>query len=285
MSISIELEQKIHEAIDAIVARGAKPTYEAIRAESGSAYNSIKPALISWRARETKAADIPQEEVSQVAINQTLKAELLVLCEQGLDQVMMRATQDAADKAGAQVIADRKEYETKVAELEGEVKDAEAYAATIEKESDDTKTVLSDHARQLEEQSLKLKAATDKNSGLERDVETLTTNTLSLSSDNQALNTQLVQARAEVTVLKDTVETAKGQFDKLDGEHNTLTEKHNQLVEVSSEQKGDLKSANKTAADLRSEMAELRLKHNDYVAEIATIKAHNVQLQEAIQQQ
>ena len=285
MSISIELEQKIHEAIDAIVARGEKPTYEAIRADSGSAYNSIKPALISWRARETKAADVPQEEVSQVAINQTLKAELLALCEQGLDQVMMTATQDAIETASAQAIADREEYEAKIAELEGEVKDAEAYAATIEKESDDTKTVLSDHARQLEEQSLKLKAATDKNSGLERDVETLTTNTLSLSSDNQALNTQLVQALAEVTVLKDTVETAKGQFDKLDGEHNTLTEKHNQLVEVSSEQKGDLKSANKTAADLRSEMAELRLKHNDYVAEIATIKAHNVQLQEAIQQQ
>lgn len=283
MSISVELEQKIHEAIDAIVERGAKPTYEAIRAESGSAYNSIKPALISWRARETKAADIPQEEVSKVAINQTLKAELLALCEQGLDQVMMTATQDAVETASAKAIADRKEYDAKIAELEGEVTDAEAYAATIEKESDDTKKALSDHARQLEEQGLKLKAATDKNSVLERDVETLTTNNLSLNNDNQALNTQLVQARAEVKVLTDTVETAKGTFDKLDGEHKALTDKYTQLVEVSSELRGDLKSANKTAADLRSEMAELRLRHNDYVAEIATIKAHNAQLQEAIE--
>lgn len=284
MSISAELEQRIHEAIETIVERGAKPTYEAIRAESGSAFNSIKPALISWRARKTEVADIPQEEISKVDINQTLKAELLALCEQGLDRVMMTATKDAVDKAGAQAIADREDYEARIAKLEGEVEEAEEYASSIEKVSDEIRKSLADNVNKLEEQGLKLKAAIDKNSVLERDVETLTTNNLSLNEDNKALNTQLVQARAEVQILTDTVETAKGKFDKLDGEHTALTKKYNQLVELSSEHKGDLKSANKTVADVRSEMVELRSKHDAYVTEIATLKALNIQLEEIIQQ-
>lgn len=56
------------------------------------------------------------------------------------------------------------------------------------------------------------------------------------------------------------------------------------MVEVSSEHKGDLKSANKTVAEVRSEMAELRSKHDAYVTQIATLKARNAQLEETIQQ-
>ena len=56
------------------------------------------------------------------------------------------------------------------------------------------------------------------------------------------------------------------------------------MIELSSEHKGDVKSANKTVAEVRSEMAELRLKHDAYVTQIATIKARNAQLEETIQQ-
>ncbi len=285
MSISTELEKKIHDAIDAIVKRGEKATYEAIRAESGSSLNSIKHALESWREREDEASNDQQDDVSEADVDQTLKAQLLASFEPVVVQLMINTTKDAVEKAQAQAIEDRKKYETDTAKLESDVKAIGEYAAVIEKESDKTKQELSESVSQLKEQSQKLDATTAKNSALERDVETLTTNNLSLNTVNQELNTKLVQAHAEVQTLTDMAEKAKVKFDKLDNDHTALTDKHRQLIELSSEQKGDLKSADKTAAELRSEMAELKSKHDDYVTEIATLKAINSQLEEVIKQQ
>lgn len=285
MSISTELETKIHDAIDAIVERGEKPTYEAIRAESGSAYNSIKPALESWKERKDDASNEQQEDVSEADVNQQLKAQILTSLEPVVVQLIITATKDADEKAQAQSIVDRKKYETDIAKLENDVEAAERYAAVIEKESDKTKQELSESVSQLKEQSLKLDAATAKNSALERDVESLTTNNSSLNTANQELNTKLVQAHAEVKTLTDMADKTKVKFDKLDNDHTALSDKYNQLLELSSEQKGDLKSAEKTAAELRSEMAELKSKHEDNVAEIATLKALNSQLEQSIKQQ
>lgn len=285
MSISTELETKIHDAIDAIVERGEKPTYEAIRAESGSSLNSIKHALGSWKEREDETSNDKQEDVSEADVNQELKAQMLASLEPVVVQIIIKTTKDAVEKAQAEAIVDRKKYDTDIDELKSDVKASERYAAVIEKESDKTKQELSESVSQLKEQSQKLDATTAKNSALERDVETLTTNNLSLNTVNQQLNTKLVQANAEVQTLTDMVDKAKVKFDKLDNDHTALTDKHRQLLELSSEQKGDLKSAEKTAAELRSEMAELKSKHDDYVAEIATLKTINSQLEEVIKQQ
>ena len=198
---------------------------------------------------------------------------------------MINTTKDAVEKAQAQAIEDRKKYETDTAKLESDVKAIGEYAAVIEKESDKTKQELSESVSQLKEQSLKLDDATAKNSALERDVENLTANNLSLTTANQELNTKLVQANAQVKTLTDMADKTKVKFDKLDNDHTALSDKYNQLLELSSEQKGDLKSAEKTAAELRSEMAELKSKHEDNVAEIATLKALNSQLEQSIKQQ
>lgn len=278
MSISKELEQNIHNTINELVEQGTKPTYEAIRGEGGYSYNSIKPALKSWREKKAAAGEPREQKSAEISVDEELKTLILSELETMVTNLLVNVTTQAQEKANETLNLERLAHDETVKDLKGEIFDLESYIDN----TDAVIETLTASKAELEQANADLVAKVEQtindNQALKRHVESLESDNATLKTSNQSLTTDLTKANAEKSSLveqndkqKAALEKSLKQFDDLQATSNK------QLTEIAT-LSGELKGFDKSDKQLRAELESLKSKHDDYVSQIATLKEQNKQL-------
>lgn len=278
MSISQELEQKIHETINALVEQNIKPTYEAIRGEGGYSFNSIKPALKSWRENKDAAGEPSEKKTAEIAVDEELKEVVLANLEAMVTDLLITVTSQAQEKASETLNLERAAHDDTVKNLKSEVSDLEDYIQKTDAESEQLKA---DKAK-IEQENADLVATveqlTNDNKSLNRDIENVKNDNATLKSNNQSLTTNLTKANAEKSMIIEQSDKQKIEIEKLSKQFDDLQIKSNEQLTQIAQLKGEINGFDKSDKQLRSELENLKARHDDYVTQIATLKEQNKQL-------
>ncbi len=280
MSISPELEKKLHEHINTIVKRGDKPTYELIRSESGSSLNSIKPALDSWKAQQDTQPNNDSSDDRKVEVDAELKALLMQQFGELADNVIITVTATAQDSANETLIHERVTNSEQLKKKDAEIVETNAYSDAREKEIEllnleieSLKAANEKQRTELADQGDQLNKFNAENSTLQREIATLKHDNKILHDNNAQLTIKIVQATAEIQTLNETSSSLKNKKEVLVKEQEQLHTKYTQQLEQLSELKGATKSDENIKQDLRAEIEKLQNKLELYVTEVATLKA------------
>jgi chromosome segregation ATPase len=280
MSISAELEKKLHSHISEIVSRGDKPTYELIRSESGSSLNSIKSALDSWKALQETQPSIDSNDDHKIEVDAELKGLVMQQFGEVADTLIRTITQTAQDDANETLVHERTTNSEQLKKMVAEVAEINVYSDAREKdiellsiEVESLKTTIETQQADIKEKIDQLNKVTSESSTLQREMATLKQDNKNLHNVNAELTTKVVQATAEIQTLNETSSTLKAKNNTLSKEQNQLHAKYTQMLEQLSELKGTTKSDETIKKELRADNEKLREKTDQYVAEIATLKA------------
>ncbi len=278
MSISKELEQNIHDTINALVEQDVKPTYEAIRGAGGYSYNSIKPALKSWRDNKAAAGEPSEKKSTEIVVDEELKTLVLGELETMVTDLLVTVTSQAQEKANETLNLERSAHDEVVKDLKGEIVELENY---IEK-TDAEVAELKDKTATLEKTNTdlvaKVEQVTSENQALKRHVESAESDNGNLKTANQSLTTELTKANAEKSSLLEQNDKQKSAIEKSSKQFDDLQAKSNEQLTQIAILSGEIKGYEKSDKALRSELDSLKSKHDDYVSQIATLKEQNKQL-------
>lgn len=278
MSISKELEQNIHKTINVLVEKDVKPTYEAIRGEGGYSYNSIKPALKSWRENKAAAGEPREKKAAEITVDEELKTLVLGNLETMVIDLLVNVTTQAQEKANETLNLERLAHDETVKDLKADHADVESYIETTDAENEQLKIDKAALEKTNADLVAKVESTTSDNQALTRHVESAESDNANLKTANQSLTTDLTKANAEKSSLmeqndkqKATIEKSSKQFDDLQARSN------DQLTQIAT-LSGEIKGYDKSDKQLRAELDSLKSKHDDYVSQIATLKEQNKQL-------
>lgn len=279
MSISKELEQKIHDTINSLAQQHIKPTYEAIRGAGGYSYNSIKPALKSWRDQKDAATDEQAEQkASEIVVDEAVKAQIVSQLDTMVTDLLVSVTTQAQQKAAERLTLERTIHEDAISSLSAEVSDLEHYIATIEADNEQLKTdqAAFDIANRTLTQQLE-QTITD-NQRLQRDITSVEDDNEQLKNSHQRLITDITKATAETATLTEQLTEKKAKVVTLSLQlSDRQTQSNEQLTHIA-QLKGEIKGYEKTDQQLRGEIETLKARHDNFVTQIATLTEQNKQL-------
>ena len=278
MSISKELEQKIHDTINTLVDKDVKPTYEAIRGEGGYSFNSIKPALKTWRENKAAAGEPRENKAAEITVDEELKKVVLDDLELMVTDLLITVTTQAQDKANETLNLERIAHDETVKDLKHEIVDLESYIDNTDAENEQLKT---DNA-ELETTNLdlvsKVEQTTSDNKSLKRHIESVESDNKQLKDANQSLTTDLTKANAEKALFIEQIAKQKADIEKSSKKFDDLQVRNNEQLTQIAQLSGEIKGYEKSDKQLRAELESIKSKHDNFVGEIATLKQQNKQL-------
>ena len=278
MSISKELEQNIHDTINTLVEQDVKPTYEAIRGAGGYSYNSIKPALKSWREKKAAAGEPREQKSAEITVDEELKNLVLGELEIMVTDLLVNVTTQAQEKANETLNLERSAHDDIVKDLKVEIVDLESYIDN----TDAVIETLTNSKLELEQSNAdlvaKVEQTTNENQSLKRHIESAESDNATLKTVNQNLTTDLTKANAEKSSLTEQNDKQKSAMEKSSKQFDDLQAKSNEQLTQIATLSGELKGYDKSDKQLRAELESLKAKHDDYVSQIATLKEQNKQL-------
>lgn len=278
MSISKELEQNIHDTINRLVEHGIKPTYEAIRGEGGYSYNSIKPALKSWREKKAAIGEPRENKSAEINVDEELKTLVLGNLETMVTDLLINVTTQAQEKANETLNLERSAHDEVVKDLKGEIVDLENYIDKTDAAIETLKTRKSELEQSNADLVAKVEQTSNKNQALKRHVESAESDNARLKASNQQLTTDLTKANAEKLTLLEQVDKQKAELEKSSKQFDDLQAKSNEQLTRIATLSGEIKGYEKSDKQIRAESESLKAKHDGYVSEIATLKEQNKQL-------
>ena len=278
MSISKELEQNIHDTINNLVEHGIKPTYEAIRGEGGYSYNSIKPALKSWREKKAAIGEPRESKSAEINVDEELKILVLGNLETMVTDLLINVTTQAQEKANETLNLERSAHDEVVKDLKGEIVDLENYIDKTDEAIETLKTSKSELEQSNADLVAKVEQTSNENQALKRHVESVESDNARLKASNQQLTTDLTKANAEKSTLLEQVDKQKAELEKSSKQFDDLQAKSNEQLTQIATLSGEIKGYEKSDKQLRAELESLKAKHDGYVGEIATLKEKNKQL-------
>ena len=278
MSISKELEQNIHDTINNLVEHGIKPTYEAIRGEGGYSYNSIKPALKSWREKKAAIGEPRESKSAEINVDEELKILVLGNLETMVTDLLINVTTQAQEKANETLNLERSAHDEVVKDLKGEIVDLENYIDKTDEAIETLKTSKSELEQSNADLVAKVEQTSNENQALKRHVESVESDNARLKASNQQLTTDLTKANAEKSTLLEQVDKQKAELEKSSKQFDDLQAKSNEQLTQIATLSGEIKGYEKSDKQLRAELESLKAKHDGYVGEIAILKEKNKQL-------
>jgi chromosome segregation ATPase len=278
MSISKELEQNIHDTINTLVEQDVKPTYEAIRGAGGYSYNSIKPALKSWRENKAAAGEPREQKSTEISVDEELKTLVLGELETMVTDLLVTVTTQAQEKANETLNLERSAHDEVVKDLKGEIVELENYIEKTDAEVAELKEGTARLEKTNAELVAKVELTSNDNQALKRHVESVESDNATLKTSNQSLTTDLTKANAEKSNLLEQNDKQKSAIEKSAKQFDDLQAKSNEQLTQIATLRGELKGFDKSDKQLRSELENLKAKHDDYVSQIATLKEQNKQL-------
>lgn len=278
MTISKELEKNIHDTINALVEQNIKPTYEAIRGAGGYSYNSIKPALKSWREKKAAAGEPRESKSAEISVDEELKTLVLGELETMVTDLLVTVTAQAQEKANETLHLERSAHDEMVKDLKGEIVDLEDYIDKTDAAIETLKTSKAELEQSNTDLVAKVELTTNENQSLKRHVESVESDNATLKTANQSLTTDLTKANAEKSSLIEQNDKQKLAIEKSSKQFDILQSKSNEQLTQIATLSGEIKSYEKSDKQLRAEIESLKAKHDGYVSEIATLKEKNKQL-------
>lgn len=278
MSISKELEQNIHDTINELINQDVKPTYEAIRGAGGYSYNSIKPALKSWREKKAAAGEPSEKKAAEFTVDEELKKSVLGELETMVTDLLVNVTSQAQEKANETLNLERSAHDETVKNLNSEVAELESYIETTDKENEQLKTDKIELEKANTDLAAKVEQTSNENQSLKRHVESAESDNATLKTANQTLTTNLTKANAEKSSLTDQNDKQKSAIEKSSKQFDDLQAKSNEQLTQIATLSGEIKGYDKSDKQLRAELENLKAKHDDYVSQIATLKEQKKQL-------
>lgn len=278
MTISKELEKNIHDTINALVEQNVKPTYEAIRGEGGYSYNSIKPALKSWRERKAAIGEPKEKKSTEIAVDEELKQVVLGELETMVTDLLITVTTKAQEKANETLNLERSAHDETVKDLKHEIVDLESYIDNIDAENEQLKTDNAELETNNADLASKVEQTTSDNKSLKRDIESVDSDNKQLKDANQSLTTDLTKANAEKASFIEQIAKQKADIEKSSKQIDDLQVKSNEQLTQIAQLSGEIKGYEKSDRQLRAELESIKSKHDNFVGEIATLKEQNKQL-------
>ena len=278
MSISKELEQNIHDTINTLVEQDVKPTYEAIRGAGGYSYNSIKPALKSWRENKAAAGEPREQKSTEISVDEELKNLVLGELETMVTDLLVTVTTQAQEKANETLNLERSAHDEVVKDLKGEIVELENYIEKTDAEVAELKEGTARLEKTNAELVAKVELTSNDNQALKRHVESVESDNATLKTSNQSLTTDLTKANAEKSNLLEQNDKQKSAIEKSSKQFDDLQAKSNDQLTQIATLSGEIKGYDKSDKQLRAELDSLKSKHDDYVSQIATLKEQNKQL-------
>ncbi len=278
MSISKELEQNIHDTINTLVEQDVKPTYEAIRGAGGYSYNSIKPALKSWRENKAAAGEPREQKSTEISVDEELKTLVLGELETMVTDLLVTVTTQAQEKANETLNLERSAHDEVVKDLKGEIVELENYIEKTDAEVAELKEGTARLEKTNAELVAKVELTSNDNQALKRHVESVESDNATLKTSNQSLTTDLTKANAEKSNLLEQNDKQKSAIEKSSKQFDDLQAKSNDQLTQIATLSGEIKGYEKSDKQLRAELESLKAKHDNYVSEIATLKEQKKQL-------
>lgn len=278
MSISKELEQNIHDTINTLVEQDVKPTYEAIRGAGGYSYNSIKPALKSWREKKAAAGEPREQKSAEITVDEELKNLVLGELEIMVTDLLVNVTTQAQEKANETLNLERFAHDDIVKDLKSEIVDLESYIDNTDAVIETLTTSKAELEQSNTDLVAKVEQTTNDNQALKRHVESADSDNANLKTANQNLTTDLTKANAEKSSLLEQNDKQKSAIEKSSKQFDDLQAKSNEQLTQIATLSGEIKGYEKSDKQLRAELESLKAKHDNYVSEIATLKEQNKQL-------
>lgn len=278
MTISKELEKNIHDTINALVEQNIKPTYEAIRGAGGYSYNSIKPALKSWREKKAAAGEPRESKSAEISVDEELKTLVLGELETMVTDLLVTVTAQAQEKANETLHLERSAHDEMVKDLKGEIVDLEDYIDKTDAAIETLKTSKAELEQSNTDLVAKVELTTNENQSLKRHVESVESDNATLKTANQSLTTDLTKANAEKSSLIEQNDKQKSAIEKSSKQFDILQSKSNEQLTQIATLSGEIKGYEKSDKQLRAEVESLKAKHDGYVSEIATLKEKYKQL-------
>lgn len=278
MTISKELEKNIHDTINALVEQNIKPTYEAIRGAGGYSYNSIKPALKSWREKKAAAGEPRESKSAEISVDEELKTLVLGELETMVTDLLVTVTAQAQEKANETLHLERSAHDEMVKDLKGEIVDLEDYIDKTDAAIETLKTSKAELEQSNTDLVAKVELTTNENQSLKRHVESVESDNATLKTANQSLTTDLTKANAEKSSLIEQNDKQKSAIEKSSKQFDILQSKSNEQLTQIATLSGEIKGYEKSDKQLRAENESLKAKHEGYVSEIATLKEKYKQL-------
>lgn len=278
MTISKELEKNIHDTINALVEQNIKPTYEAIRGAGGYSYNSIKPALKSWREKKAAAGEPRESKSAEISVDEELKTLVLGELETMVTDLLVTVTAQAQEKANETLHLERSAHDEMVKDLKGEIVDLEDYIDKTDAAIETLKTSKAELEQSNTDLVAKVELTTNENQSLKRHVESVESDNATLKTANQSLTTDLTKANAEKSSLIEQNDKQKSAIEKSSKQFDILQSKSNEQLTQIATLSGEIKGYEKSDKQLRAENESLKAKHDGYVSEIATLKEKYKQL-------
>lgn len=278
MSISSELEKKIHDTINSLIEQSKKPTYEAIRQAGGYSFNSIKPALRSWNEqRQAKGEEVEQKN-NDIEVDEELKALVLDDFEETLNDLLITVTKQAREKANEKLKLERSSHDETVNNLQSEIKDLENYIAQSDEENEKLKNDNEELDKSNADLVTNVEYLSGENKGLKRDIEKFDTDNKQLAENNKQLTIDLTKSNAQNETLLEQNSTLKLELEKTQKQLSELQDKSNQQLSEIAQLQGTVKSYENNDKEQRLELDKIRARHDEYVTQIATLKEQNKQL-------
>lgn len=278
MTISKELEKNIHDTINALVEQNIKPTYEAIRGAGGYSYNSIKPALKSWREKKAAAGEPRESKSAEISVDEELKTLVLGELETMVTDLLVTVTAQAQEKANETLHLERSAHDEMVKDLKGEIVDLEDYIDKTDAAIETLKTSKAELEQSNTDLVAKVELTTNENQSLKRHVESVESDNATLKTANQSLTTDLTKANAEKSSLIEQNDKQKSAIEKSSKQFDILQSKSNEQLTQIATLSGEIKGYEKSDRQLRAELESIKSKHDNFVGEIATLKEQNKQL-------
>ncbi len=283
LSISTELEQKIHEAINDLVADGQKLTYENIRNATGSSFNSIKPALYSWKAMQEKHGKAEQQTDDEIEIDQDMVDLVVDEMKETIVEVIKTVTVKAKQRANEKVSILTNAQELAAESYEKESKATADYINSLEKQNLDLQTIDAERVKTLGAQTAELNEIAAVRNTLKKEVDAADSKAKELRANIDSLTTEKITFKANNDNLTSNVTELQTDLKKSKEDATQLNVSSNEQIKEISKLLGTATANKETIADLREQLDKTRDKEGENLNTIASLKATAEQLNKQLQ--